>query len=204
MEIKHKEIKSLFTDLFNKEEQNQIEYIYKKIKSDEPFESWRKYVDNLDDKIGGVGSKQLMVYQKDPKGYTADYHIDNRRIYRCMQYVLAYYFNARNDTTRLGINYCCMHIENILKRKYNKQQLPLGSIVSFIKKNILENENIIRLLNLIVPIWNETKHELDDDLLEFKIDEDNIIRTSSHKFSMSEVVVMYFICRKIGLWLMSD
>ena len=85
-----------------------------------------------------------------------------------------------------------------MKMKFNYLTLPLGAIVNQIKnRNMLDSETM-ELLEYVVPIWNEVKHDLDDKPLMFQIKDKKVIRSSDHKSSMYEVVIMYFISRKIG------
>jgi hypothetical protein len=208
MNIKHKEIKTLYNKLFSNEEQKDIEEIYKKVLSDDDFENWRHLLDAFDEKIGGIGSKQLMVKCTDASGWTGHYPSGRenkyRNIYRSLQYVLGYYFVGKQETTRLGIFYCCIHIEEIMKKKFKNSRSPLGKIVNKIKNRNILDSTMMELLENVVPIWNEVKHELDDEPLTFQIKNKKVISSSEHRFSTFEVVVMYFISRKIGAMLTEE
>ena len=79
-----------------------------------------------------------------------------------------------------------MHIEDIMKMKYKMERFPLGRIVKEKEKQL--DLNILKLLKNVVFIWNEVKHELDNESLTFEIKQKYVVKVSKTKFNYFEVI----------------
>jgi len=202
-QISWPEIKSLQSDLFSKNEIQIMENIYKKIISAEHFDDWRKLPESLDDTLGGTGLRNLIVPVE--YGYTGNYPIRDRDVFRSLQYasICFTHKDINGFLRRDSIQESCEHIEAVLKRKFGARinifKLPLGSIIYEIQEHQLISEPLLSQLKNINSINRKAKHSYSDEDLS---EEDPSL--DSHMFSVMDTIAMYFICRKIGVKLMSD
>jgi hypothetical protein len=202
-EISWPEIKSLQSDLFSTTEIQIMEKIFEKIISSEHFDSWRNIVESLDDIIGGKGIRDLLVRME--YNYTGNYAHRDRDIFRSLQYATICFTHKDIDgfLRRDSIQESCEHIEAVLKRKFkqtiNITTLPLGQIIKKIQEKQLLDESLIYQLKKINIINRRAKHSYSEDELP-----DDKPSLNSHMFTVMDVISMYFICRKIGVKLMSN
>jgi len=201
-EINWSEIKLLRSKLFSEDEIQLMEKIFEKTISSDHFDNWRNIINPIEEKIGGTGIKDLLV-NVDNGGYTGNYDIKDRDIYRPLQYATICFTHTDIDgfLRRDSIQESCEHIENVLKRIFSTSlkisNCPLGQITGQIKqKNLLEN-NMVFLLEKINIINRIAKHEYGEDSIPTDYDPYN-----DHMFTLMEAISMYFICRKVGFILM--
>lgn len=136
----------------------------------------------FDRSLGGIGLFNVN------KGRTGKYHVDDRDIFRPLQYI---YMNLENRYldlswyTRDIIHMCGLHLEAIIKRYTGKLNYPLGKNLydKKITKNI--NQKLLSELNLIAKLFNSAKHDVSRN-------------KDEHLFSIADAIFCYFLTRKIA------
>jgi hypothetical protein len=200
--INWSEIKLLRSELFSEDEIQLMEKIFEKANSSDHFENWRNMINPIEEKIGGTGIKDLLV-ETEHGGYTGNYDIKDRSIYRPLQYATVCFTHKdiNGFLRRDSIQESCEHIENVLKRYFsstlNISNIPLGQIIGKIKQKKLLDNNMILLLEKINVINRIAKHDYNEDSIPIDYDP-----YEDHMFTLMEAISMYFICRKVGFILM--
>lgn len=153
----------------------------------------------LENKIGGKGV--LDLFYSDGKRFTGKYNIEDRPIYRPLQYALRDSIQVWwEPRSRSSVEMSCAHIEQVLKKIFGKQikgaeKKPMGTIISAIEKKELLNSDLIQYLWKINTLYRMAKHDFD-----YKWNSEEPESTmGSQTFNNYEALAMYFICRKIGV-----
>lgn len=143
-------------------------------------------LEEYDKKIPGKGIHN--INRPDGQGgYTGDYDIKDRPIYRPIQYVEAYfvwedYFEWH---TRAFVEMSCLHIEACLKR-YCKHigRSSLGKLLHSKKGRSLPKDLWSQLNSVVKYLYNPAKHHIPAE--------------DCHLFTEADAIAAYFICRKLG------
>jgi len=156
---------------------------------------------HIDNEIGGVGIDRLLVPTSD--GCTANLPMDERPIYRPLQYALGAILHT--NWPRTAVQMSCQHIEGIMKKKCKGvvpgiDHMPLGSIVRQVKSMKLLEVEIVQQLEKVALILNIAKHEYGSDAIRIP---GSLRRAESQVFNIHEAISMYFICRKVGVQLLA-
>jgi hypothetical protein len=211
-QFQHPEIERLLSNLF---QPNEIETInklheqYRKLfvgyeirtNKDQAVDELGKAFSPLERTIGGIGYDRLF-YGANGQRYSGYYPIEERDIYRPLQYSLMNLIGGWNR--REAVRESCAHIESIMKRRYehrieNILKKPLGTIVGLAdQKGILPNDLLINL-TLISEMNNIAKHDYDIDSVKFEDRDELRFEIDSKVFTSFEALAMYFICRKVGM-----
>lgn len=211
--INHEEIQRLSQQLFEDDTRQSFLRIAQQVSAISKTNAWmhgyqatveplRGSMSRIDEAIGGVGIDKLLVSTAD--AYTGGYPKHERSIYRPLQYALILMLHT-NDP-RFSIQMSCEHIEGIMKRTCRKavpniNLKPLGSIVGDVKNRSLLESGTIQNLKDVAHIVNIAKHDYGIDAIRIS---DSMDRVQSQVFNTHEAVSMYFVCRKIGVQLLSD
>ena len=214
MAINHAEIAELSKQLFDAETRRAFSKISSQViaiakarylgKPIDPahLSALRDSVLGIDSAIGGIGLDRLLVPISG--GYTGHYPIDERSIHRPLQYALDEVLHGSRP--RYAVLMSCQHIESILKKRYEGvlprvDHMPMGSIVGQIRAMKLLEAEITGQLMEVVHVLNIAKHEYGPEAVCIP---DPLRRIDSQVFNVHEAVSMYFICRKLGVYLLSD
>ena len=147
----------------------------------------------IDRTIPGLGIHN--VNERTDRGtLTGIYRIQDRAIFRGIQYVYMYLGNSYLEwSARRIVTASCHHIESGLKRRLSAEgPLSVGMILSRAPTGALDSDLTSVLWHLNKAIYNNAKHTIED------------ISMDSHMFSIADSIAVYLACRKIGVELMKD
>ena len=162
----------------------------------------REAIAHIDEMIGGIGINNLLVSESGT--YTGKYPIEERPIHRPLQYALV--LTIHSNYPRFAVQESCEHIEGILKSRFQEEirdidHMPLGKILGNLRRRSLLKEKEIQRIAKVATILNIAKHEHGDDAIRIP---DPLRSVESQVFNIHEAISMYFICRKLGVHLLSD
>lgn len=147
----------------------------------------------IDRTIPGLGIHNVNE-ETDRGTITGIYRIQDRAIFRGIQYVYAYLLN--NDLewmARKIVTDSCYHIESSLKRRLCVEgALSVGMILNRAPAGALDSDLTSVLWHLNKAIYNNAKHTIEN------------ISMDSHMFSIADSIAVYLACRKIGMELLKD
>lgn len=123
-------------------------------------------------------------------GWTGNYDIVDRPIYRPIQYVEAYFTWENFEwLTRDIVEMACLHIESCLKRYCrDRSRRMFGKLLSGKEGRTLPTKLWNWLDQVRQYLYNPAKHYIPE--------------CEDHLFSKEEAIASYFICRKLGLELL--
>jgi len=139
----------------------------------------------LDRRIGGPS---ISTINRDGTG---QYDVDDRDVFRPLQYCVMYFRNGLRSGdlewfARNIVEMSCLHIEGLVKRVGGPIYLPLGSLLRHaVVKRRLDPATWERI-HRFVKVFNDAKHNLSHE-------------KDTHFFSVSDAVVAYIVCRRLGL-----
>lgn len=119
-------------------------------------------------------------------GYTGDYEIKDRPIFRPIQYIEAYFtWDNFAWLTRDIVRMACLHVESCLKRYCGKNGNEMFGNLLFSSEGRAIPEKLWDWLDRVrKQMYNLAKH--------------HIPRKQQHLFSKEDAICSYFICRKLG------
>ena len=129
----------------NKEYQKQIDDF---IHSDYEYDTWRKKLFDIEQKIGGIGVHNVNTFFLGNENHaTGSYRRDDRSIFRPIQYCSTALFQHYIVLdTRYFIDNSCAHIESLLKRIYlrtthnAKHKNPMGRVIKALSETDIGTE----------------------------------------------------------------
>jgi hypothetical protein len=124
-------------------------------------------------------------------GFTGDYELGDRPIYRPFQYVEAYFsWDNFEWLTRDIVRMACLHVESCLKRYCKRYGTEMfGNLLNSEAGKTLPRKLWTWLDLIRVEFYNTSKH--------------HITKSEDHLFSKEDAISVYFICRKLGYELLS-
>lgn len=174
------EIRDIASRLLTSEEIHEIQKLLKK--RNDLFSNMR----NIDMNMGGAGTHNIN------RGNTGRYNIEDRDIFRPIQYIYAYLQMRPGDfdwVTRGIIHMSGLHLESLIKRLFSIRRIPLGQALALrIAKLKLDNQLYLDLKAIIRP-YNNAKHHLEHC-------------KDTHLFDVESALLYYVAVRKIALKLM--
>ena len=142
----------------------------------------------IDETIPGLGLHNVN------EGRSGVYRIEDRALFRGIQYVGAHLLNMSVEwLARSIVTVSCYHVESSLKRRYKvRENLSVGMILRKIPVDELTSDlrDILSLLNKAV--YNQAKHTVET------------LEWDSHMFSVADAIAVYLACRSIGARLLKD
>ncbi|MFQ5910951.1 MAG: hypothetical protein ACE5IJ_09575 [Thermoplasmata archaeon] len=186
------------------------------VSSDEDFDGWIRRLYLLEKRIGGIGIHNVNRLERgkdDDPIITGTYHIEDRPIFRpiqyCAQLLLTWFVIV---DTRYLVDNSCGYVEDILKRiledRGDKQriEIPMGAVINYLGtmqqlKNAHGSE-ILEVSRIINKLYRKAKHEFDYDHDEITHSQSSPLDLASHLFTYEEAVAIYFGCRLHGMRLM--
>jgi len=123
-------------------------------------------------------------------GWTGNYDIVDRPIYRPIQYVEAYFtWDNFEWLSRDIVEMACLHVESCLKRYCGRNDRKMfGKLLSSEEGRTLPSKLWNWLDQIRQYLYNPAKHYIPE--------------YEGHLFSSEEAIASYFICRKLGLELL--
>ena len=158
----------------------EINYIYK-ISTTPDFQE----ILDFDRSLGGIGLFNIN------KERTGRYHVEDRDLFRPLQYIYMNIENRYSDLswyTRNIIHMCGLHLEAILKRYTGKLNFPLGKILFNEKLTKNFNQKLLTELCVIAKLFNAAKHDVSR-------------HKDEHLFSIADAMFCYFITRQLAIQL---
>ena len=153
---------------------------------DERESAYRALV-KLDSQIQGLGLHN--VDEETHRGwYTGVYRIEDRPIFRGIQYVEAHLGNVGLEwLARSIVVESCYHVEGSLKRRLNvRGHLSIGRILGRPNAQLLGSDLLGTLQYLNQFVYNRAKHTIED------------IDLDAHMFSLADALAIYLVCRVLG------
>jgi hypothetical protein len=210
-DVHHNGISTCVNKLFEKEIIEKIESLFALLYNDKE-EEIRKSINDIDNRIGGNNLLDLLnhpVLERSDNGnkrvgYTGLYKIEDREIFRPIQYSLICFEVDNSHLHRYSVHMSCVHVEAVYKRLlqqhgFSSCNLPLGQLINKFSRCKIEtvNDEIISLLQDITSIYNIAKHDCSNDTIPFE----RRGKSDPMMFTLAETVFMFFICRKVALLL---
>ena len=147
------------------------------------------YIDllTIDSQIPGLGLHNVNV-QSENGSLSGCYNLEDRPIFRGIQYVEAHLWNQGLDwLSRQIVTESCYHVEGSLKRRLEvKGNLSVGRILARRNAQTLDDELIGALEDLNSAIYNNAKHTIEN------------IELDAHMFSVADALAVYLVCRVLG------
>ena len=151
----------------------------------------------LDREIGGITIDQLCY--ADGLRWRRDYPIEDRAVYRTLQYAIR--DSLQTDlwyTPRNSIYSSCLHLEGVCKKRFKGiihgiEWQPLGRIVAMLRQKKLLVPPLQEKMDIISLVYNKAKHDFEAESVQMDDELD------SQVYNNLEAISMYFICRKLGV-----
>ena len=163
-----------------------VEFIYQR-------ESAYNDLVKLDSGIPGLGLHN--VNEMGEGGWwTGVYRIEDRPIFRGIQYVEAHLGNVGLEwLARTIVTESCYHVEGSLKRRLSVEgDLSIGRILGRPNAQSLGNDLLVTLQYLNRFVYNNAKHTIED------------LEWDSHMFSVADALAIYLVCRVLGARILHD
>ncbi|MDY0340538.1 MAG: hypothetical protein RBS17_04935 [Coriobacteriia bacterium] len=148
----------------------------------------------FDTRVGGPSVAALVDRRRRggtlgiPQHGVGRYEIADRDVFRPLQYAGVYFtMNATEIEwlTRAIVEASSGHVEALVKRIGRTPRSPLGAALRALRgRNVMDPETE-DLVGRFVPIYNDAKHAFDHDM-------------DTHRFSVEDAVLAYFVCRRLG------
>ncbi len=147
----------------------------------------------IDKTIPGLGQHNINE-RTSGGGLAAVYSIQDRPIFRPIQYVSSYLQHLSLEwLTRSIVTMSCLHVENSLKGQLQIDgPLSIGMILKRGKARSLDADLVETLWELTKAVYNKSKHTIEDTYAE------------GHMFSIADSLAVYLICRTLGSRILKD
>ena len=197
--IYHVEVRELLDTLFNRADRKMIRDLIEAKRNATRYRVLHEMTNSIDRALGGKGFMNQLCVKKDNR-WTATYSIEDRPIFRPLQYAVGEIFERGIPHARVAVHWSCNHVESILKRKYTGKirgvgRMSLGVIVSRAMDQKIINQNHANILYKINALYDLSKHDFDY----YSIPEPARYAEDPTLFDLGEAISMLFICRKVGL-----
>jgi len=118
------------------------------------------------------------------------YHVDDRDVFRPLQYCAMYFYRKRDMTevesfTRPIVQMSGLHIESLLNRIGEVFGFTLGRALHDLRVRSRIGPRAWMQADALRRIYNVAKHDVDHDM-------------DTHMFSVEDAVLAYFVSRKLG------
>ncbi len=147
----------------------------------------------IDSQIRGLG---LHNVNEETQGwwYTGAYRIEDRPIFRGIQYIGSHMGNLKLETLAPSIVVeSCYHVEGSLKRRLNVDgNLSIGGILGRSNAQPLGSDLLETLEYLDEFVYNRGKRTIED------------IDLDERMFSLADAFAIYLVCRVLGARILQD
>ena len=168
------------------DEMQSVEFIYER-------ETAYNDLVKIDSQIQGLG---LHNVNEETQGwwYTGVYQIEDRPIFRGIQYIGSHMGNLKLERLACSIVVeSCYHVEGSLKRRLNVDgNLSIGGILGRSKAQPLESDLLETLEFLNEFVYNRGKRTIED------------IDLDERMFSLADAFAIYLVCRVLGARILQD
>lgn len=123
-----------------------------------------------------------------PQHGVGRYERADRDVFRPLQYAGVYFTKNATEIewlTRAIVEASSGHVEALVKRIGRTPRLPLGAALRSLRGRSAMDPETEDLVARFVPVYNDAKHAFDHDM-------------DTHRFSVEDAVLAYFVCRRLG------